>query len=131
MINNEDVLMRNPLSVEETEFLIRGFGEWSGPARCTNILAQAIGFESKLDMFDSYEMFSREILESGNLMASDWIRLLLAVEIVFASDVVGSGHDWKYTTGWSDADSIKMLRSIQRKILRAVPSAFRRGVIAD
>jgi hypothetical protein len=86
-----------------------------------------MGFTDTAELFDSYNKF-REMLEStGELPAEDWIRLLLSVEIVFASDVVGSGLDWSITTGYSDAESIAMLRTIQVKILRAVPPRVIRG----
>jgi hypothetical protein len=43
---------------------------------------------------------------------------LLAAESVFASDVVGSGLDWPTTTGIPDAESIAILRGLQRKLPR-------------
>jgi hypothetical protein len=56
------------------------------------------------------------------LSRDDWRRVLLATEVVFASDVFGSGLDWSTTTGFSDADSISLLRSIQRKMPRWRPT---------
>ncbi len=44
--------------------------------------------------------------------------MLLAVEIVFASDVVGSGLDWATTSGIPDEESIAILRRLQRKLPR-------------
>lgn len=41
---------------------------------------------------------------------------MLAIEIVFVSDVVGSGLDWRFTSGLSDAKTIEILRSLQRKL---------------
>ncbi|GAA3334482.1 hypothetical protein HP467_00430 [Curtobacterium albidum] len=46
-------------------------------------------------------------------------RTLLATELVFVSDVVGSGTDWETTTGIRDADALRLLRSLQRKIVSA------------
>ncbi|MFD8782806.1 hypothetical protein [Kitasatospora sp. NPDC059599] len=46
----------------------------------------------------------------------DWARILLAAEIVFVSDLVGSGTEWSTTTGFADEATIRMLRSIQRKL---------------
>jgi hypothetical protein len=42
--------------------------------------------------------------------------VLLAVEVVFVSDVVGAGVDWPIATGISDVDSIATLRRLQRKL---------------
>ncbi len=52
------------------------------------------------------------------MLPEDWRRLLLAVEVVFVSDVVGSGLDWSVTTGFPDGDRIALLRGIQRKMPR-------------
>ncbi|QKS21463.1 hypothetical protein HUN58_17345 [Curtobacterium sp. Csp1] len=41
----------------------------------------------------------------------------VATELVFVSDVVGSGTDWETTTGIRDADALRLLRSLQRKIV--------------
>ncbi|SCL60301.1 hypothetical protein GA0070606_3249 [Micromonospora citrea] len=54
------------------------------------------------------------------LTGSQWRKLLLSTEIVFASDVVGSGCDWSITTGLSDEETIKLLRVVQRKVARAL-----------
>jgi hypothetical protein len=53
----------------------------------------------------------------------DWLRTLLATEIVFASDVVGSGIDWSSTTGLTDEHTIQVLRTVQRKIGAATTGA--------
>ncbi|MFD2091298.1 hypothetical protein [Blastococcus deserti] len=50
------------------------------------------------------------------LTRRDWARALLATEIVFASNLVGSGLDWSSTTGLSDEETIALLRTLQRKI---------------
>jgi hypothetical protein len=52
------------------------------------------------------------------LTAEDWRRALLAVEVVFVSDVVGSGLDWRFTSGFSDAQTIEIVRRLQRKLPR-------------
>lgn len=48
---------------------------------------------------------------------TDWTRALLASEIVFASDVVGAGVEWPTVTGWSDVETIELLRELQRKLM--------------
>lgn len=110
------------LTTEERRFLLRGLGEWGGPARCTDQLAIGMGFEG-LDQFDDAVERLREALKAGEpLSLEDWRRVLLATEVAFVSDVVGSGLDWSTTTGISDADSIGRLRSIQRKMPRWRPT---------
>ena len=107
-----------PLTADERTFLRHGVAEWWGPARCTDALAVALGFQNREHLHEEIQRL-RDALEAASPMVpEDWRRLLLAVEVVFASDVVGSGLDWATTTGFSDQESIAVLRGIQRKMPR-------------
>ncbi len=52
----------------------------------------------------------------ASLCSRDWTRVLVAAEVAFASDLFGSGVDWGTTTGLRDAESIVLLRRLQRKL---------------
>ncbi|WP_433114705.1 hypothetical protein [Micromonospora sp. CA-246542] len=109
------------LTADERFLLSRGLGEWGGPANPTDDLARAMGFVSKEDLWRGEGRRLREALDHGEpLTRSQWRRAVLATEIVFASDVVGSGWDWSITTGLSDEETIKLLRVVQRKVARAL-----------
>ena len=99
----------------ERRLLRGGVVEWGGPARCTEEMAVAMGFASVQDLFDSTRRLAGAIAAGSALSAADWLRVLLATEVVFASNTIGSGHDWTSTTGLSDAESLLALRSVQRK----------------
>lgn len=43
-------------------------------------------------------------------------RALLATEIGFASEVVGSGMDWMADAEWDDEQTLRMLRDLQWKL---------------
>ena len=43
--------------------------------------------------------------------------MLILTEVVFVSDLVGSGVEWETTTGLSDEVTIRLLRGIQRKLV--------------
>ncbi len=127
MIDNSGVTAADVIAVsltsDERYMLQRGLSEWGGPAWATDQLAQVIGFRDEDDLLRHEGRRLREDLgRSQPLTASDWRRVLLSTEIVFASDVVGSGSDWSITTGLSDEETIKMLRAVQRKIGRALRS---------
>jgi hypothetical protein len=108
------------MSGEERDLLRRGLLEWSGPARGTEEFAVAMGF-SGLDGLLQEGKRIRAKLDSGeSLEPIDWARALLATEVAFVSDMVGSGHDWSVTTGFSDEETVRILRSIQRKLARTV-----------
>jgi hypothetical protein len=116
----QDNLVLIELDDEELFVLDRGLVEWGGPARLNENMAVAMGWKSVDDFFSSRPRF-RKLLESRQPMQhSDWERILLATEIVFASDVVGSGVDWSTTTGLDDQETISSLRRIQLKILKAI-----------
>ena len=108
------------LTKGERELLARGLAEWGGPASATEALARAMGFESSEDLEREGRELGYALRREDHLTREDWRRTLLATEIVFASDVFGAGTDWSITTGLSDEETIKVLRSIQRKFSRTV-----------
>ncbi|WP_282778381.1 hypothetical protein [Nocardia sp. CC201C] len=115
-----DGLVAIELSEDEREVLRRGLSEWGGPAHCTDALAVAMGFESVADLFGQGRQLGSRVISNEPLSAPDWRRALVATEFVFASDVFGSGQDWSITTGFSDEQTIRILRGLQRKIGRAL-----------
>lgn len=102
----------------ERRFLRAALLDWGGPAEPTDALALAMGFTSADSLSrETWALWER--IEAGEALATDdWRRVLLAAEIVFASDVVGSGLDWQFTSGISDEESIALLRGLQRKLPR-------------
>lgn len=115
---SEDLNLAVPLDDSERRFLRAALVEWGGPARPTDALAVALGFTSA-DRLAREARALWERIEAGDaLTTGDWRQVLLAVEIVFVSDVVGSGLDWWITSGISDEESIAILRGLQRKLPR-------------
>ncbi|MFD5863891.1 hypothetical protein ACFWGP_02975 [Agromyces sp. NPDC127015] len=104
------------LTDEERFLLDRGLVEWGGPARCTESLAIAIGFDSVADLLAEGYRIADDISKGKSLTRRDWTRALLATEVVFASDVLGSGHDWEATTGLDDASTMRVLRNVQLRL---------------
>jgi len=112
------------LTKDERRVLEMGLSEWGGPAACTNEMAVAMGFTGVVDLiFDDGRRLLDSLRDGAPLSRRDWTRALLATEIVFASNVLGSGLDWQTTTGLDDGVTIGLLRSLQRKLggLRHVP----------
>jgi hypothetical protein len=104
------------LTSEERFMLDPGLVEWSGPARCTDAMAVGMGFADVQDLFVQGDRILGELDAGRPLSRWDWSRTLLATEIVFASNVMGSGADWTDTTGLDDVMSIQVLRSLRRKL---------------
>jgi hypothetical protein len=104
------------LSERERKLLRWRIIDWGGPAHCTEEMAVAMGFNSVQDLFDSTDRLAEAIATGTPLTAFDWLRVLLATEIVFASSAMGSGLDWSITSGISDEESLLLLWSAQRKL---------------
>ncbi len=112
----------------DRQVLVAGLNEWSGPARPTEELSVALGFAG-LEDFSRERLRLRQAIEHDEpLTRLDWARVLLATEIVFASNVVGSGHDWMFTVGMSDDETLVLLRKIQRKLTREMRPLLGRGL---
>jgi hypothetical protein len=106
------------LSDDERAFLRAALLDWGGPANPTDEVAVALG-ATDADSLSAHTWGLWKRFEAeGALSTAAWRQVLLAVEVVFVSDVVGSGLDWPITSGFSDADSIRILRGLQRRLPR-------------
>lgn len=114
----EDERVRVDLDSRERVLLRAALLDWGGPASPTDEIAAAIGFTDAANLASEAWTLWKEIEAENGLTVSNWRRALLAVEIVFASDAVGSGLDWASTSGISDEESITILRGLQRKLPR-------------
>lgn len=127
-MDKADLSATSLLTVEETGFLRRALLEWGGPAHSTEEFAVAMGFMGTRDLLVQCRRIRSALAEDEPLAPIDWARTLLAVEIVFISDVMGSGYEWVTTTGYSDTETIRMIRSIQRKLSRVVSPVIGAGL---
>jgi hypothetical protein len=104
------------LTEMERSILASGLLEWGGPASPTDDLARVLGFDDVRALYDQGRALAMSLRAGEPLTPADWRRALLATELAFASDVLGSGVDWSTTTGWRDDETIGYLRNIQRKL---------------
>jgi hypothetical protein len=100
----------------ERRLLSEGLQQWGGPAKPTDQLAVAIGFAGVADFDAGRERIAAEIELGGPLTTLDATRALAATEIVFASDIFGAGVEWSIVTGLTDEETLRTLRSLQRKL---------------
>jgi hypothetical protein len=121
----EQVVRPSELLTEgEVRLLRRALGEWGGPARCSDQLAFGMGFADARDLLDQCRVLSRALGADDPIKSVDWARTLLAAEIVFVSDLVGSGVEWETTTGLRDEATLPILRAIQRKLAKTVSAYY-------
>jgi hypothetical protein len=88
-----------------------------GPANPTDEIACLLGFANARALQREGGRIARALRSGEGLSAGDWHRALMSTELVFASDLVGSGVDWPTTSGFDDDETIRLLRSIQRKLV--------------
>ena|SRR5438105_2822021 len=124
MSNSEDLIALD-LTDDESAVLRAGLDAWGGPARATQEIAVAIGFRDNADLLAEGDRIRIALETRQPLSPLDWARAVLATEIAFASQLVGSGEDWEITTGFSDANTIRILRQMQRNLPGRVHVAVR------
>jgi hypothetical protein len=83
-----------------------------------------MGFVDARDLPDQCRILSRALGDDDPIKPVDWARTLLAAEIVFVSDLVGSGVEWQTTTGLTDEATLPILRAIQRKLAGTVSAYY-------
>ena len=106
------------LSGSEREFVIAALLQ--APGHCSDELARALGF---LDANDC-SLPANRYIQSLRLLKippiGEWRRILSIVEIMFCSEVFGSGIEWELITGISDSESLRNLRAIQSRLVAIV-----------
>ncbi|WP_369211716.1 hypothetical protein [Streptomyces flavofungini] len=108
------------LERDEVRMLSRALLEWNGPARRSEQLAVGMEFTGSQDLLSQCGSLRSALDEDAPLTPVNRARALLATEIVFVSDLVGSGVDWPTATGRGDEETITLLRSVQRKLARTI-----------
>ena len=106
------------LDPDELDLIRHALAEWSGPAHSTDDLARAMGFADTAALEASMKSLQAKLNLSQALRPHEWLQLQLATEFVVGSDIFGSGVEWPTTSGLDDALSIRILRNVQRKLIR-------------
>ena len=115
------------ISDAEVKLLCAGLLHFGGPANPTGEFAVAMGFRGLQSMHGECAEIRRGLEATGELTPRDWTRALVSLEIAFASDLVGVGYEWTTVTGRLDEETVRDLRSIQRKLVRVVFPVLRSG----
>jgi hypothetical protein len=116
MVEVEESPIAIDLTERERDFIVDGLREWQGSAGWKPLPIEAMGI-SDWDEFDALTDRLRAAVGRGEpLTELDWARVLFLGEITWASSLVGAALDFEIVTGFSDAEAIAVLRSLQRKI---------------
>lgn len=105
------------LTPEERDFILAALDEWLGPTAPTEELAIAMGFNGFNHFVDELRRLLAALDDEEPLISLDWRRVLIATEIVYASEYFGAGSDWEDSTCRDDHVSLQLLRGIQNKLI--------------
>jgi len=105
------------LSGEQRRFLSTALAMWDGVASSRPLPITALGYPD-WPGFDADVARLRAQLHQAEPQFSqrEWTRILLLAEISFASDLLGAGVEFDLVSGWTDAEAVAVLRSIQRAL---------------
>jgi hypothetical protein len=106
------------LSEDEQRLLLDGLNQWGGPAKLTDTSPSRWASRESLTFYAQTNRIATAIESAEPLSALDARRALAATEIVFASDIFGAGVEWPTVTGVTDEETIRLLRRLQRKLVR-------------
>ncbi|AJT42922.1 hypothetical protein UM93_06020 [Psychromicrobium lacuslunae] len=101
----------------ERRLLWEGLMQWGGPARCSEELAVAMGFESVADLYEEGRRIRASLRAHEPMKHVDWTRAMIAAEIIFISSSLGAASDWDGVTGINDADTFKTIRDLQQHLV--------------
>ena len=104
------------LTEDERDFIRQTLEQWGWSASQKPFPFQILGLSTWKEFGDLVVRLIRAISGSESMTDLDWARALFLTEITWASSLVGSGLDFAIVTGFSDADAVALLRSVQRKI---------------
>ena len=114
-----DVVVEVALDEQEWRLLRQHF-QWLGPARISDQKAVVIGYDDAEDFRRDVDRLVSLVQTRSPMPPRDWRRLLISVELLFGSSVLGCGLDWSTVSGISDEDSAMTLRALQRKLVGVV-----------
>jgi hypothetical protein len=105
------------LDTDERLMLTCGLRNWGGPVRGSDALAALMGFEDMNQLTTQASSLIGAIKDHRALSVREWTRVLVATEINFASEVLGTGpEEWVAIEGWPPDRWWAVLRRLQRKL---------------
>ncbi len=79
-------------------------------------MARALGFKDIDDLQVEGERIAHDIGAGRALTRRDWSRALLSAEVIFGSDLIGTGSEWTSIQGGTDAEWLGTLRRLRHKL---------------
>lgn len=114
------------LTPVERKLLRIGIMEWDRPEGDKDAAVHLLGYGDRRELRSDVGRLARLLDASRLISRRDCRRLLLATELAFASETLGWSRDWTSDTGFTDHDTITVLRGIQQRLAGIVHGADNR-----
>jgi hypothetical protein len=111
-------LINIDLTDDERDPLFHGLNEYGGSIHYKPILTRALGLPDRASFDALLDRLRRAIARKEPLSKLDWARAVFLTEVSWASNLVGSGLDFR--SNFHDDEAAPLMRSIQRKIGQCV-----------
>lgn len=113
------------LSLEQKRFLDAALSVWGGIASNQLPPIGALGYTGKADFAADVARLRDQLgSDHPDLSTADWSRIQFLAEISWASDMFGAGVEFELVSPFTDSESLALLRSVQRALIRAVDPAL-------
>jgi hypothetical protein len=94
---------------------------WDGIASNQPPPIEALGYTDKSDFATDVARLRDQLgRDHPDLLPVDWSRIRFLAEISWASDMFGAGVEFELVSPFADSESLALLRSIQRALIRIV-----------
>jgi hypothetical protein len=111
------------LTPVERELLRLGIMEWERPEGGRDAVVRVLGYGDRRELRSDVPRLAGLLDVSRSMSRRDCRRLLLATELAFASETLGWSRDWTSDTGFTDHDTIMLLRGLQERLAGIVHGA--------
>ncbi|GGQ83639.1 hypothetical protein GCM10010166_62250 [Couchioplanes caeruleus subsp. azureus] len=104
------------LTPVERELLRLGIMEWERPEGDRDTVVHLLGYTDRRELRSDVGRLGGILDTARSMSRRDCRRLLLATELAFASETLGWARDWAADTGFTDHDTITVLRGLQERL---------------
>ena len=104
------------LTDDERDLVSHGLNEYGGSIHYKPVMTRALGLPDRASFDALLDRLRRAIGRKEPLSKLDWARAVFLTEVSWASNLVGSGLDFR--SNFHDDEAAPLMRSIQWKIGR-------------
>jgi hypothetical protein len=115
-VDREAQVCLTGLTPVERELLRLGITEWERSGGDREAVVGLLGYGDRGELRSDVPRLAGLLDASRPMSRRDCRRLLLATELAFASETMGWARDWTSDTGFTDRDTITVLRGIQERL---------------